>query len=54
MLRERAKAVLGEVPGQGVVYRQGGVANGESSFIWGRAREQDMSLGELADRVGCR
>ncbi len=27
MLRERAMAVLGEVPGQGVVYRQGGVVN---------------------------
>ena len=31
MLRERVAAVLGEVPGQGVVYRQGGVVKGESS-----------------------
>ena len=31
MLRERALAVLGEVPGPGVVYRQGGLLQGESS-----------------------
>ena len=31
MLRERAMAVLGEVPGQGVVYRQGGLIKRESS-----------------------
>ena len=37
-LREKALAVLGEVPGQGIVYRQGGVVNGESSFIRERAR----------------
>ena len=28
MLRERALAALGEVPGQGVVYRQGGLGEG--------------------------
>ena len=28
MLRERVAAVLGEVPGQGVVYRQGGLVRG--------------------------
>ena len=28
LLRERATAVLGEVPGQGVVYRQGGLIEG--------------------------
>ena len=33
MLRERAMAVLGEVPGPGFVYRQGG----ESSYIRERA-----------------
>ena len=32
-MREKAMAVLGEVPGQGTVYRQGGVVTGESSFI---------------------
>ena len=31
MLRERVAAVLGEVPGPGVVYRQGGLVQGESS-----------------------
>ena len=32
LLRERATAVLGEVPGQGVVYRQGGLVKGESTY----------------------
>ena len=36
-MREKAMAVLGEVPGQGTVYRQGGVVTGESSFIRERA-----------------
>ncbi len=53
MLRERAMAVLGEVPGTGVVYRQGGVVQGsESSYIRERARERGLSMGELADLVG--
>ena len=52
MLRERVAAVLGEVPGQGVVYRQGGLVKGESSFIRERAREMGMSMGELAEQVG--
>ena len=53
MLRERAEAVLGEVPGTGVVYRQGGVIQGgESSYIRERAREKGLSMGELADLVG--
>ena len=51
-LREKVKAVLGEVPGQGVVYRQGGVVQGESSFIRERAREKGMSLKALAVVVG--
>ena len=38
MSRERAMAVLGEVPGTGFVYRQGGVIqDGESSYIRERA-----------------
>ena len=45
-------AVLGEVPGQGIVYRQGGVVTGESSFIRERAREMGMTMHDLADRVG--
>ena len=53
MMRERAMAVLGEVPGQGVVYRQGGVVEGgQSNYIRERAREVGLSMGELADRVG--
>ena len=51
-LREKTMAVLGVVPGQGVVYRQGGVVSGESSYIRERAREQGMSMQDLADRVG--
>ena len=51
-LREKAMAVLGEVPGQGIVYRQGGVVEGESSYIRESARVLGMSLGDLADRVG--
>ena len=52
MLRERATAVLGEVPGQGVVFRQGGLVQGESTCIRERARELGMSQKELAHRVG--
>ena len=51
-MRERAMAVLGEVPGQGIVYRQGGAVTSESSHIRERAREKGMSMGELADAVG--
>ena len=52
MLRERATAVLGEVPGQGIVYRQGGLVEGESTCIRERARELGMSQKDLAHRVG--
>ena len=52
MLRERATAVLGEVPGQGVVYRQGGLVQGESTCIRERARELGLTQKELAHRVG--
>ena len=51
-MREKTMAVLGVVPGQGVVYRQGGVVAGESSYIRERAREQGMNMQDLADRVG--
>jgi len=52
-LREKAMAVLGEVPGQGVVYRQGGVVEGEAStYIREKAREQGLSLRQVADRTG--
>ena len=46
-MREKAAAVLGEVPGQGIVYRQGGVVHGESSFIRERARVMGMSMQDL-------
>ena len=52
MLRERATAVLGEVPGQGVVYRQGGLVQGESTCIRERARELGLTQKDLAHRVG--
>ncbi len=52
MLRERAMAILGEVPGQGVVYRQGGLVTSESTCIRERAREVGLSMGALADLVG--
>ena len=51
-MRENVAAVLGEVPGQGTVYRQGGVVTGESSFIRERARTLGMTMHDLADRVG--
>ena len=52
MLRKRAMAVLGEVPGPGVVYRQGGLVTGESTCIRERAREVGLSMGALANLVG--
>ena len=52
LLRERATAVLGEVPGQGIVYRQGGFVQGESTCIRERARELGLTQKELAQRVG--
>ena len=53
MLRERVTAVLGEVPGQGEVYRQGGaVHGGQSTYLRERAREQGLTLRQVADRTG--
>ena len=51
-LREKVKAVLAEVPGQGLVYRQGGKVTSESSFIRERAREMGLTLKDLAVAVG--
>ena len=51
-LREKAMAVLGEVPGQGVVYRQTEEVTGESNFIRERARTMGMTMEELSDRSG--
>ena len=51
-LRERAVAVLGEVPGQGVIYRQGGLVQGESTSIRERARARGLSQKALADLAG--
>ena len=52
MMRERVMAVLGEIPGQGIVYRQGDAITGESSYIRERAREKGLSMKELAVVVG--
>ena len=52
LLRERVTAVLGEVLGQGVVYRQGGLVQGESTCIRERARALGLTQKELAHRVG--
>ena len=52
MLRERVAAVLGEVPGPGIVYRQDGLVKGESSYIRERARALGISMKELSERVG--
>ena len=52
-MRQKVMAILGEVPGQGTVYRQGGTAvSSESSFIRERAREMGLTMRDLADRVG--
>ena len=51
-LREKAVAVLGEVPGQGIVYRQGGEVTSESSYIRETARTLGMTMLELSDRSG--
>ena len=51
-LREKAMAVLGEIPGQGIVYRQRGEVNSESTFIRETARSQGMTMLELSDRSG--
>ena len=51
-MREKAIAVLGEVPGQGLVYRQGGAVNSESNFIRERAREMGMTMQDLSDHSG--
>ena len=52
LLRERATAVLGEVPGQGIVYRRGGLVEGESTCIRERAHALGLTQKELAHRVG--
>ena len=51
-LREKAMAILGEVPGQGIVYRQSDEINSESSFIREQARAMGMTMLELSDRSG--
>ena len=51
-LRGKVQVVLGEVPAQGVVYRRGGAVTSESSVIRERAREQGMTLKDLAVVVG--
>ena len=49
----KIEAILGEVPPQGIVYRQGGVVHGgETTYIRECAREQGMTLRQVADRAG--
>ena len=52
MLRERATKILSDVPGQGVVYRQGGLVESESTCLRERARERGLSMKALAGLVG--
>ena len=52
-MRGKIEAVLGHVPPQGVVYRQGGVLQGgESTYLRERARERGLTLRQVADRTG--
>ena len=52
-MRDKIEAVLGEVPPQGVVYRQGGVVpGGQSTYVREQARQQGMTLRQVADRAG--
>ena len=52
-MRSRIEAVLGWVPPQGVVHRRGGVVKGgKSTYLRERAREQGMTLRQVADRTG--
>ena len=52
-MRAKIEAVLGQVPPQGVVHRQGGVVQGgESTYLRERARERGMTLRQVADRTG--
>ena len=52
-MRGKIEAVLGWVPPQGIVHRQGGVVQGgESTYLRERAREQGMTLRQVAERTG--
>ena len=52
-MRGKIEAVLGQVPPQGVVHRQGGVVRGgESTYLRERARERGMTLRQVAERAG--
>ena len=49
----KIEAVLGEVPEPGIVYRQGGVVHGgRTTYVRERAREQGLTLRQVADRAG--
>ena len=52
LMTERAMAVLGEVPGQGIVYRQGGLVQGESTCIREQARALGLTQKDLANLAG--
>lgn len=52
-MRDKIAAALGEVPGQGAGYRQGGVVQGaQSTYVRERARKRGMTLRQVAERTG--
>ena len=52
-VRARIETVLGWVPPQGIVHRQGGVVHGgPSTYLRERAREKGLTLRQVADRTG--
>ena len=52
-MRAKIQAVLGQVPEPGIVYRQGGVVHGgQTTYVRERAREQGLTLRQVADRAG--
>jgi len=52
-MRDKIEAVLGQVPPQGMIHRQDGVLHGgESTYLREKAREQGLTLRQVADRTG--
>ena len=52
-MRGKIEAVLGQVPPQGMIHRQDGVLHGgESTYLREKAREQGLTLRQVADRTG--
>ena len=52
-MRAKIEAVLGEVPPQGIIHRQGGaIRGGRTTYVRELAREQGLTLRQVADRAG--